>query len=243
MKKQLMLFMFSSAIFLSACSMNSDQKARHISSQAIGDSGDLYSMPANLRTIDVRGKDSNYIICSEPVPDIAMSNALKLALEASNEQSATTSSTVDSNSVAGSITNALGLKGNSDASTTALELAGRTQIVLLAREFLSSNCNARANGWITDKEFKSNQETVMKQISEMINTDNDTAKAAKATAEAVSAAVTAELDSKALSNVSGAIKQAKSEFCLNNYDTCIKAAGDDSKKVKACKSTLAKCNN
>ncbi|QEI11218.1 hypothetical protein [Cellvibrio japonicus] len=240
MRKILMLI---GAIGLSACSILSPQKANHISSKAIGDKGDLYSIPANLRTIDVRKKDADYIVCSEPVPDIAMSNALKLALEASNSQSASASTKTGEDSTSGSVSNALGLKGASDASTTALELAGRTQIVLLAREFISSNCKARANGWITDEEFKNSQDAVIKQISEMINTENEKAKAEKAKAEAVGAAVKAELDKKALANVATAFQQAKTDSCLNNYDTCISAAAGDSNKVKACKSTLIKCNN
>lgn len=77
----------------------------------------------------------------------------------------------------------------------------------------------------------------------MINTENEKAKAEKAKAEAVGAAVKAELDKKALANVATAFQQAKTDSCLNNYDTCISAAAGDSNKVKACKSTLIKCNN
>lgn len=230
-------------ISLSGCSVLSPQKAQHIPSIAIGDNGDLYSVPANLRTIDIRKKNADYIVCSEPVPDVAMSNALKLALDASSTQSAETAATTGDDNVSGSVSNALGLKGNSDASTTALELAGRTQIVLLAREFISSNCKARANGWINDNDFKASQEKIVAQISAMISTDKEKAQAEKAKAEAIGAAVKAQLDKKALANVANAFQQAKADTCLTTYDNCMTSAAGDSQKVKACKVTLGKCNN
>jgi hypothetical protein len=228
-------------IVLSGCSVLSPQKPQKISSEAIGDMGDMYSIPANLRTIDIRKKDADYIVCSEPVPDIAMSNALKLALDASNTQSAETSATTGDDSASGSVSNALGLKGSSDASTTALELAGRTQIVLLAREFISSNCKARANGWIDDDEYKLGQDKIVEQITAMITTDKVKAQAEKAKAEAIKAAV--KLDKKALANVAGAFLQAKADACLTTYDSCMVTASGDTKKRKACKVALGKCNN
>ena len=228
-------------IVLSGCSVLSPQKPEHISSEAIGDKGDLYSISANLRTIDIRKKNSDYIVCSEPAPDIAMSNALKLALDASNTQSAETSVTTGDDSTSGSVSNALGLKGSSDASTTALELAGRTQIVLLAREFISSNCKARANGWINNAEYKVGQDKIVDQITAMITTDKEKAKAEKAKAEAVKAAV--KLDKKALANVANAFQQAKADACLTTYDSCMVSSAGDKKKIKACKVALGKCNN
>lgn len=240
MKKLLILF---AAISLSACSALSPQKPHNIQSDAIGTAGNLYTIPANLRVLDVRKKDADYIVCSEPAPDIAMSNALKLALDATDTQSANASTTTGDDSTSGSVSNALGLKGSSDASTTALELAGRTQIVLLAREFISSNCKARANGWITDADFKAYQMKIVDQISDMINTDNEKAKAEKAKAEAVGAVVKAELDKKAIANVTTVFDQAKLETCLISYDDCILSSENNSTKVKACKSTFAKCSN
>lgn len=235
------MFALLGIITLSGCSVLSPQKPQHISSEAIGGGGDLYSIPANLRTIDIRKKDADYIVCSEPVPDVAMSNALKLALDASNTQSAETSATAGDDSTSGSVSNSLGLKGSSDASTTALELAGRTQIVLLAREFISSNCKARANGWIDDAAYKNGQNKIIDQITAMITTDKAKAEAEKAKAEAVKAAV--KLDKKALANVAGAFQQAKADACLSTYDSCMATAAGDKKKVKACKVTLGKCNN
>lgn len=238
MKKLVMLL---GIITLSGCSVLSPQKPQHISSDAIGGKGDLYSIPANLRTIDIRKKDADYIVCSEPVPDVAMSNALKLALDASNKQSVDTSATLGDDSTSGSVSNSLGLKGNSDASTTALELAGRTQIVLLAREFISSNCKARANGWIDDAAYKSGQDKIIDQITAMITTDKTKAEAEKAKAEAVKAAV--KLDKKALANVADAFQQAKADSCLSTYDSCMTSAAGDTKKVKVCKASLGRCNN
>ncbi|WP_339074957.1 hypothetical protein [Teredinibacter turnerae] len=228
-------------VALSGCSVLSPQKPQHISSDAVGDKGDLYSVPANLRTIDIRKSDADYIVCSEPVPDIAMSNALKLALDASSTQSAETAATTGDDSASGSVSNALGLKGSSDASTTALELAGRTQIVLLAREFIASNCKARANGWIDDSAFKDSQDKIIEQITAMITTEKVKAEAEKAKAEAVKSAV--KLDPKALANVTDVFQQAKTDACLNTYDSCMVSVAGNSKKIKACKVVFGKCNN
>lgn len=232
-----------SVLIVSGCSALAPQKTSHIKSKAIGDGGDLYSIPANLRTIDVRKKTSDYIICSEPVPDIAMSNVLKLALEASKNQSENASTASGTDSTSRSVSNALGLKGNLDASTTALELAGRTQIVLIAREFLSSNCKARANGWISNADFKESQDKIVDQITAMIDTDKKKAEADKAKAVAVSAAVKAKLNKKALANVGAAFAQAKAEICLSAYDSCISNAAGDATKIKVCRTNLGKCNN
>lgn len=67
----------------------------------------------------------------------------------------------------------------------ALELAGRTQVVLLAREFLCRNCEARANGWLKDEQFYASQDKIITQIADMIKADKAKAETDKAKAETV----------------------------------------------------------
>jgi len=203
--------------------------------------GDVVAMPANLRTIDVRKNNADYIICAAPMPDVAMSNVLKLALDATQEQGANISSKSKDDENFSEIKNSLGLTGSSESSTTALELAGRTQIVLLARDFLYSNCEARANKWLSNEEFKTSQDKILNQISNMILTDKTKAEAEKAKAKATEAAAKIVLDKKSLSNVSAAIEMAKQEACLAEYDNCNTSAAENSKKLKACKTKFSKC--
>ena len=227
---------------LSGCVL-APQKARTINSDIFGDNREMITIPANLRTVDIRKTKSGYIVCSEPMPDVAMSNVLKLAVEASQAQEASASSVTGEDSVSSSLSNTTGIKGNSEAATTALQLAGRTQVVLLAREFLYRNCVARANNWIDDPAFKESQNKIIDQISNMIDADKARADADIARAKAMEAAAKAVPDKKALQNVTRAIQDAKIEFCINEYDSCVlKAAGDD-KKLKACRAELTKCNN
>lgn len=138
-------------------------------SEEMGDSGTIYLVPSERRilevhargsdavppkdTDDVSPKSAGYVVCSEPFPDIAMSTALKLAQKTSGNEL------------------------SQEASRSALPLEGRTQVVLLAREFIASNCRARANHWINNDTFESNQEKILEQIAGMIAVDKSTSEA------------------------------------------------------------------
>jgi len=222
---------------LVGCATLAPQSAKIINSDVLEGKGNLVTMPANLRTIDIRKPDSGYIICSEPMPDIAMSNVLKLALDASQGQQASASSTTGSDSASSSFSNNTGIKGNSEATTTALELAGRSQIVLLAREFLYRNCIARANTWIDNKKFGESQDRIINQIAAMIDADKAKSNAVEAKAKA-SEAVAKVLDKKSIENVTTIFDEAKSDLWIKEYNECIKASGKDVKKLNECEIKL-----
>ena len=137
-------------------------------------------------------KSAGYVVCSEPFPDIAMSTAFKFIMQETS-----------------------GNKASHEVSTKALELAGRTQIVLLAREFIASNCRARANGWITNKTFQSNQRRILVQIKEMIAVDKSEAEAPTKKAEADAKIAEAEAkkaaDEKAEAEAKAQIAEAEAK--------------------------------
>jgi hypothetical protein len=123
-----------------------------------------------------------------------------------------------------------------------LELAGRTQVVLLAREFMFRTCEAAANGWLSSNDVKKSHEAIIKQITGMI--EGDAAKQqAKAAAAEVAAATAKKLDPKVVKNVSSAIEAAVKTKCMAIYDACIVKAEGNEKTVKACRAQLDDCLN
>lgn len=228
---------------LSGCGALAPQKAALLDSRTLKSDAELITMPANLRTIDIRenGEKSKYIVCSEPMPDIAMSNVLKLALEASQNATGKTSTVTGADSASAEAAQSIGVKGSGEAAATALELAGRTQVVLLAREFLYRNCVARANGWLDDEKFNDSQVRIIDQISDMISLEKEQAKASAAKAEAQAAAVKLVLDKKAIADVAAAVKSEKNKYCMQKYDDC-RANAKDEKGVSACRESLTNCS-
>jgi len=79
--------------------------------------------------------------CAEPPPDVALDRSLKLAGEL----------TAKTQGVEGAA------KANAEVASKAVELAGRTQLVLLAREFLYRTCELRLNGEEVDIENNYNK--------------------------------------------------------------------------------------
>lgn len=230
---------------LTGCGVLAPQKAKILDSRTLANNGELITMPANLRTIDVRkitadGKPE-YIVCAEPMPDIAVSNALKLALEASQNASGKSSLVAGADNASAEAAESIGIKGSSEAATTALQLAGRTQVVLLAREFLYRNCVGRANGWLGNVEFNVAQIKIIDQITAMIALETELAKASTAKAEAQTVAVKLVLDKKAIADVAGAVRSEKNKYCMQKYDGCYANAKDE-KGVSACRESLTNCN-
>ena len=221
-------------LLLSGCRTLAPQDPGTINSDILKGNGEMVTMPANLRTIDIRKPNAGYIVCSEPIPDVAMSNVLKLAMEVAQGQNASAASAVGEDSISTTLANTLGLKGNTDTMTTAMELAGRSQVVLLAREFLYRNCVARANNWINDSDFQKSQHEIIDQIANMIIADIKRAEAEKAKAQAAETAAMVVLDSKALQGVTGTFQQVKRRHALNEYNSCVTNAKGDEKKLKEC---------
>lgn len=175
-------------MILSGCGVTAQQKAVIMKTPNLNGRGNIISVPANLRTIDLHiQKDSSFAICTEPPPDVVVNNALQVAMEVAQNQKISLSKRVDTNAHSAEAENSINGKVSGSIATTAIELAGRTQIVLLAREFMYRNCISRANGWISDSDYQQNQVAIVRQISSLISADSTKAEAEKAKAKAAEA--------------------------------------------------------
>jgi len=104
---------------------------KHAETMTLGDSNiQAITYPPELRAAYAVNEGSTARYCAEPPPDVALSTIEKIAAEAKAKTE--------------SGTEAEG-KLSAEASTTALELAGRTQLVLLAREMLYRACELSLN--------------------------------------------------------------------------------------------------
>lgn len=104
---------------------------KHAETKTLEDSGvAAITYPTELRAAYAVKKDSTARYCAEPPPDVALNTIQKIAADVK----ATTKSGTEAEG---------GL--SAEASTTALELAGRTQLVLLAREMLYRACELSMN--------------------------------------------------------------------------------------------------
>ncbi len=153
----------------------------------------MVTMPAELRSAYFAGpaKDAVLRYCAEPAPDTAAQAALKVAtaIEASGKS---TSAAEGRGKVTGDV----------EYAVTVLELAGRTQAVLLTRELAYRVCEAHINGALKvgeAKEMLSNVILVSTELAKAEHANAETKKvdaAAKADAAAAKAALEA-LEAKA----------------------------------------------
>jgi len=212
------------ASLLSACgtlsqSLVPQKTAEMVPMQATQGKGDMVTMPAQLRTITTKNTVGSYISCAEPGPDVALSDTFKLITDITASDKVT-------------------LKNDLQTTTTALELAGRTQTVLLAREFLYRTCEAASNGWITAPKVEVAHGEILKQITGLIETDKKKAETAANISEAVA---TGKLDPKILGYASTAVRGAIRDACVKTFEDCIAKPGADDKAKAACRSTLNEC--
>jgi len=103
--------------------------------------------------------------CAEPAPDAVYSFANSLKASAGGAGGSTTS-------------------GEATVNATALALAGRDNLVLLAREALFRLCEARANGDISDKRYADIFQDVLQQIKEIAAAEKAKSDAIRSVAEA-----------------------------------------------------------
>lgn len=97
------------------------------------------------------GVDAQY--CAEPPPDVALNRSLELAGEVSGETKGVE----------------LSAEARAALASNAVQLAGRTQIVLLARELLYRTCELALNGHLNSTDVKANFEKVV-ELVEMLGT-------------------------------------------------------------------------
>ncbi|MEQ1526279.1 MAG: hypothetical protein ABL911_06010 [Gallionella sp.] len=179
-------------VLFSGCSSMDLQPQRKADSVSLKSQGaEIISMPTELRTqtlkffIDKDGKKTDVIYsCTEPAPDVTMSSTLKLLAQASTDNTSKNTSKDAAQEASNEAANKNNASLDLQTATTALELAGRTQIVLLAREMLYRICEAGANGWLNADNVLEAQKSVIGQIGDMVKNETATANAKKTSAEA-----------------------------------------------------------
>lgn len=157
------------------------------------------------RTVSGGATTDRTRVCAEPAQDIAIERALKIAGEASVNVKK-----VDTNA-----------SGTVELAEEVVALAGRTQLVLLARELLYRLCESADD------------------LGEATPKGNRLAMMYTQTLDAIKALATAEqLKAQAKIHVSDAAAAAAfappAETCESTRDACVKAAGEDEAKKAKC---------
>jgi len=196
--------------------------------------GEMISLPAQLRTVTNKLNSGDYTTCAEPGPDVALSDTFKLITGITSDTSAAVN---DGNGGSTNAGNKVSLNNDLQTSTTALELAGRTQTVLLAREFLYRTCEAASNKWLQAEDVKKAHEKILEQITGLIETDKKKAETSAAVATAVAAG---KLDGKLLGTAAAAVSGAIRDAAIKSFVECLKKAGDDNKAKSTCEATFNK---
>lgn len=207
-----------------------------------------FSTPADLRLGFLRTFPGGAHYCAEPMPDVALgseaSGSGSLAASAMAAQSAALSqenerlrSELQRSKTSSKAAVQQQASGDIDLTATArlaisvAEMGGRTQQVLLAREFLYRICEARANGFFEDgKTYVDLQMSALKMIEAI-----ETAKS-KALVTS-SAAANAEL----LKQIN-AYNDGLQKHCEQKFKSCEAAATNDPEK-KACATSRQTCEN
>jgi len=230
MKRYLAVMLAASG--LCGCSYLMSQKEAQLApSRTSAKEGEIVTLPAQLRTITTKANPGSYITCAEPGPDVALSDTFKLIAGLTYERPSVLTGLEGASSVAA----AKGaLSSDLQTSSSAMELAGRTQTVLLAREFLFRTCEAASNGWLTPTAVAESQRKIITAITELVATDKDKAAAAAALAFG-------KLSPEALATAGKAAVEVQTERCADIAVQCISKAGDNATARDSCKAELAKC--
>lgn len=190
-------------LLLSACSLFPQKDARVDRDQS---GVTVVTYPTEMRGAYVIPAESKATVCSEPAPDVALNTAANI--------SGTVSANVQDK---GKLSAETAAKVTSDA----IQLAGRSQIVLVARELLYSLCSVSRNSNLSADQIKDIYVEVTKVITTLADAENNSAKARYQEAvNAAHAVVKAQVD-----KVAGII-----EFLTGGTGTLIK--GPDGKYTK-----------
>ncbi|WP_143148538.1 hypothetical protein [Nitrosospira sp. Nsp11] len=179
---------------------------------------EMITLPVQLRVVHIKYdiEGNGYSICAEPMPDVAMSDSFRNAL---------------------GITAGTKITVNDDLQTTtaALALEGRTQLVLLARDFLYRTCEFGINGWLEKDDVKRMYSQILKHITALVEAEKKSADATANVAKAVLAKTT--LDAKILEETDKVKISEEKKFLISEYDKCKAEAEDDKARAK-CESDL-----
>jgi hypothetical protein len=244
MKFKLCFLFIIPLILLSSCGLMPQKHAELAPSRETIGLGEVVTLPAQLRILEVKKYNSSVTMCAEPVPDVALSDTFKLITGAVSDSSATAKTNLSNgttNTTSDDLKNKIDLKNDLQTATTALELAGRTQLVLLAREFMFRTCEAAANGWIDGPNVLANQKAVIDSITKLADSDKTKADTAKTKADTEAKVTAAALDDKVLQSTSASMKTALVNACTNNLVDCVSKPKIDDKAKAACQVSFNEC--
>lgn len=128
----------------------------------VDESTDVVVYPAALRGAYIFKKGKTVHVCAEPVPDVALENLQKLS---ANLNAKLTSGDEG------------GINVSSEISTKIIELAGRTELLLLTRELLYRVCELEGNRNIDSNAAEELYSRVMDLVLEIAAADKTQAEA------------------------------------------------------------------
>ncbi|HEY0923799.1 hypothetical protein [Rheinheimera pacifica] len=169
---------------------------------------------------------------------ISRSNTGAGSTTSSNERASNIQTGVTSNDL---------FSASGNIARTANELAGRDNVVLLTRETYFRLCEAFANGAISRDDYGRLHQETMHQITTMLDTKREAAKAITAEAQAKKAeaeAKAAEAQKKLLEaqgNSFSVMRQTALRSCGTDLVRCSTNAGVDTTAIAACNSIHKQC--
>lgn len=203
-----------------------------------------FSTPASLRLAFLREPQSLAVYCAEPMPDVALGSETSAsgslaanATAAASASGAAAAVLADENQQlrkqldqkqesSSSTGDNLNLQGAYKLAVSVSELQGRTQHVLLAREFLYRLCEARANRFfVDDKAYVTLQNNALKLIESI------------ATAQSTPTMAQRVEELKAIT----AFTKQQSELCKQRNTACTEAAGKKEDELAKCKAEHVAC--
>jgi hypothetical protein len=153
------LVVLGAAVLLSACSLFPQKDVRLAS---LKDGVTVVSYPAEMRGAYIIPRQGQDTICSEPAPDVALKSVAELSSKlTANVQGETK----------------LDAEAAAKVTTEAIQLAGRTQLVLVARDMLYSLCSVSRNNDFTPEQVKDIYSEIANVITVLANADQKNAQA------------------------------------------------------------------
>lgn len=183
------------------------------------DSPTIISYPASIRAAYVFNPDSKYRYCSEPSPDVALATVTAISAN-------------------------LKFKGTIDAGVAAkltadvVQLAGRTQLVLVARDMLYSLCVLTLNHEVAQKDLSlinAMYSEVAAVIITLAQADKKRAEAAAAKAQIDLTEIRKEIDKqdKMIGRIVHHVTNKKGEIISENLKALVEGAKKKSKLITA----------
>lgn len=233
------ILLLGTSVLLAGCSSLLSQKNAELApTKEIAGIGETLTLPAQLRSIYIKKNNGSYYSCAEPGPDVALSDTFKFIAGVTRESSISSEDGTTGSTFSGS--KKAGYNSDLQTATTAMELAGRTQTVLLAREFLFRTCEAAYNGWLSAAEVKASHQKIIDGIVGLIENDKKNADTAKTKAETEAKKADA-LDAAILNSTATAFRTTVVNVCSTTLIECLGKAGTDAKAKASCQSAFITC--